>query len=56
MNEIVVKTDLQLVVGYVKGEPVAKEDSMKMYFNKVKDQHAKFEKFSIKHIPRSEYQ
>lgn len=46
-------SDFQLLVGQVNREFKAKDDSMKMYMIKVKYFVAKFDKFSLTHVPRS---
>ena len=48
---LLVFSDSQLIVGQVNGEFEAKDDSMKMYLQKVKDFFTKFDKFSLIHIP-----
>ena len=47
-------SDPQLIVGQVNGEFEAKDDSMKMYLQHVKEFVKKFDKFTLTHIPRSE--
>ncbi|XP_057529902.1 uncharacterized protein LOC130808441 [Amaranthus tricolor] len=47
-------SDSQLIVGQVNGEFEAKDDSMKMYLQQVKDFVPKFDKFTLEHIPRSQ--
>ncbi|XP_048493008.1 uncharacterized protein LOC125493585 [Beta vulgaris subsp. vulgaris] len=49
-------SDSQLIVGQVTGEFEAKEDSMKMYLRKVKEEISGLSLFTITHIPRSENQ
>ncbi|XP_057530747.1 uncharacterized protein LOC130809121 [Amaranthus tricolor] len=44
----------QLIVGQVNGEFEAKDDSMKMYLQQVKEFVQKFDKFTLEHIPRSQ--
>ena len=43
-----------MIVGQVNEEFEAKDDSMKMYLQKVKEFVTKFEKFSLIHVPRSD--
>jgi ribonuclease HI len=47
-------SDSQLIVGQVRGEFEAKDESMKMYLQQVKELLEKFEHFTLSHIPRSE--
>ncbi|XP_057545841.1 uncharacterized protein LOC130824839 [Amaranthus tricolor] len=47
-------SDSQLIVGQVNGEFEAKDDSMKMYLQQVKEFVQKFDKFTLEHIPRSQ--
>ncbi|XP_057533451.1 uncharacterized protein LOC130811240 [Amaranthus tricolor] len=47
-------SDSQLIVGQVNGEFEAKDDSMKMYLQQVKEFVQKFGKFTLEHIPRSQ--
>ncbi|XP_057518454.1 uncharacterized protein LOC130799372 [Amaranthus tricolor] len=47
-------SDSQLIVGQVNGEFEAKDDSMKMYLQQVKEFVKNFEKFTVFHIPRSQ--
>ncbi|XP_057542470.1 uncharacterized protein LOC130820933 [Amaranthus tricolor] len=47
-------SDSQLIVGQVNGEFEAKDDSMKMYLQKVREFVKKFDKFTLIHIPRSQ--
>ena len=55
-SSLSVKSDSQLIVGQVLEGFEAKEDGMKMYLSKVKEDIAKLKHFEIKHIPRSENQ
>ncbi|XP_057550632.1 uncharacterized protein LOC130828685 [Amaranthus tricolor] len=47
-------SDSQLIVGQVNGEFEAKDDSMKMYLQQVREFVQKFDKFTLEHIPRSQ--
>ncbi|XP_057517925.1 uncharacterized protein LOC130798845 [Amaranthus tricolor] len=47
-------SDSQLIVGQVNGEFEAKDESMKMYLQQVKEFVQKFDKFTLVHIPRSQ--
>ncbi|XP_057540552.1 uncharacterized protein LOC130818402 [Amaranthus tricolor] len=53
-KELAAFSDSQLIVGQVNGEFEAKDDSMKMYLQQVKDFVPKFDKFTLEHIPRSQ--
>ncbi|XP_057517953.1 uncharacterized protein LOC130798872 [Amaranthus tricolor] len=53
-KELAAFSDSQLIVGQVNGEFEAKDDSMKMYLQQVKDFIPKFDKFTLEHIPRSQ--
>ncbi|XP_057548014.1 uncharacterized protein LOC130826442 [Amaranthus tricolor] len=53
-KELAAFSDSQLIVGQVKGEFEAKDDSMKMYLQQVKNFVPKFDKFTLEHIPRSQ--
>ncbi|XP_057247305.1 uncharacterized protein LOC130589767 [Beta vulgaris subsp. vulgaris] len=55
-RELKTHSDSQLIVGQVTGEYEAKEDSMRMYLRKVKEEITSLSQFSITHIPRSENQ
>ena len=46
--------DSQLIVEQVNGEFEAKDDSMKMYLQQVREFVKKFHKFTLVHIPRSQ--
>ena len=46
--------DSQLIVGQVNGEFKAKDDSMKVYLQRVREFVKKFDKFTLIHIPRSQ--
>ena len=46
-------SDSRLVIGQVKGEFEAKDERMRGYLSQVKIMQAKFESFSLLHIPRS---
>ena len=47
-------SDSQLIVGQVNGEFEAKDDSMKMYLQQVREFVKKFDKFTLVHILRSQ--
>ena len=47
-------SDSQLIVGQVNGEFEAKDDSMKMYLQQVKEFVKKFDIFTLVHIPSSQ--
>ncbi|XP_057530029.1 uncharacterized protein LOC130808593 [Amaranthus tricolor] len=53
-KELAAFSDSQLIEGQVNGEFEAKDDSMKMYLQQVKDFIPKFDKFTLEHIPRSQ--
>ncbi|XP_057537987.1 uncharacterized protein LOC130815514 [Amaranthus tricolor] len=53
-KELAAFSDSQLIVGQVNGEFEAKDDSMKMYLQQVKDFVPKFDNFTLEHIPRSQ--
>ncbi|KAG5565895.1 hypothetical protein RHGRI_001720 [Rhododendron griersonianum] len=53
-NDVLAKSDSQLVVGQVLGEYTMKEEIMQKYLDKVKAQIAKLQSFSIVRIPREE--
>lgn len=55
-QNILVKSDSQLIVGQVSGEYEAKEDNMKMYLNKTRELIKKLTSFHIQHFPRFENQ
>ena len=47
-------SDSQLIVGQVNREFEAKDDSMKMFLQRVREFVKKFNKFTLAHIPRSQ--
>lgn len=47
-------SDSQLIAGQVNGDFEAKDDSMKMYPDKVREAPIKFHSVTLVHIPRSE--
>ena len=49
-------SDSRLIVSQVQGEFEAKEDSMRMYLNKVKETASPLSEFQIKHLPRADNQ
>lgn len=55
-QNILAKSDSQLIVGQVSGEYEAKEDNMRMYLNKTRQLIQKLTSFKIQHFPRSENQ
>ncbi|XP_048493195.1 uncharacterized protein LOC125493730 [Beta vulgaris subsp. vulgaris] len=55
-RELKAHSDSQLIVGQVTEEFEAKEDSIRMYLRKVKEEIISLFDFSITHIPRSENQ
>ncbi|XP_057247196.1 uncharacterized protein LOC130589714 [Beta vulgaris subsp. vulgaris] len=55
-QNMLAKSDSQLIVGQVSGEYEAKEDNMRMYLNKTRQLIQKLTSFKIQHFPRSENQ
>ncbi|XP_057811344.1 uncharacterized protein LOC131025564 [Salvia miltiorrhiza] len=55
-DNVVIKTDSQLVAQQLNGGYEIKEERMKQYFNKVQEIGKKFEKLEIQQVPREENQ
>ncbi|XP_057785414.1 uncharacterized protein LOC131002940 [Salvia miltiorrhiza] len=55
-DNVVIKTDSQLVAQQLNGGYEIKEERMKQYFNKVQEIGMKFEKLEIQQVPREENQ
>lgn len=52
-QQIIARSDSQLIVFQINGDYEAKEDNMRRYLSKVQHLKRTFEHFSVEHIPRS---